>query len=51
MKVALPEELKTWCQEAIVLAEPAKDAKFDIPVYHLSLTLYPLAFNLSTPGT
>jgi len=38
-KALLPEELKTWGQEAVVLAERAKDSKFDIPAIEEKLAI------------
>jgi hypothetical protein len=38
-KALIPEQLKAWCQEAVVLAERAKDAKFDVPAIEQKLAI------------
>lgn len=38
-KAGLPEELQAWCQEAVVLAERARDVKFEIPAIEQKLSI------------
>jgi len=39
-KALFPEEFKAWCQKAVVLAERAKDAKFDMPAIEEKLAIF-----------
>jgi uncharacterized protein YecT (DUF1311 family) len=43
-KALSPEKLRAWCQEAVVLADRAKNAKFDIPAIEEKLAILGSAF-------
>jgi len=44
-KACLPEELKAWCQQAVVLSERARDIKFDVPAIEQKLAILASAFH------